>query len=611
MHNEQRGFALPTVLIAGTLMLIVLMSGLVAATSVRVSLTRQYFDQIAHEAAESGVIRAKECLRISDNVVTWSDTKPLQQNTDCAGEIVTTCGATIKTAACSVLTGSVYTTGYKVYADVDADAQDIIFRVEGSVNQVRQAGGSAVSKQTYNQWIAINTGVISAQYVQSGHLEVCGIFDGQTWCWGSNLDGRLGNNVSSSALTLAPIKVTRASGALLGKTDKMVAIADGTMCIVTTDDDIYCTGKGTSGQIGNGQNSSRSVPTKVTKPVGMTGTITHMTGMGAGFCAISDGDAYCWGSGYYGKLGNGSTANRNTPIKVSVIGRTASPSTPITEIASDSEAMHVCAIAQVSGSGRAYCWGYDGRGELGDNSTIANKSVPTAVDTSGVLSGKNLTMIVASGRYPETMVNGDQFPTDAEVVSCANARSGDAKRHCARTGQSCVLDSAGKMYCWGANQYGQSGGGSSDSNYSTLTPQWRRPVPYQVTTSGLNSKTITDIAVGRPAVCAYVGSEGLIYCWGFNDRGILGRGSSATSGGIYPNAATVAVQSPGLSGQTIQDLTGGVNRFCTLTTANSVKSAYCWGVGDSAGQLGTGVQQNSNAPIEASMLKKLRNPIIY
>ncbi len=589
-------------------MLIVLASALAVAASTRSSIWQQYYDQLAREAAESGLIYAVNCVKKNDFQITWDNTKPLRPNTDCNGTVTSSCAPTANTAGCSVITGSNYISSYAVYVDYNPATQQMVTRAEGSVSQVRKNGAALLYRQSLTQNALVDLSPVSAEYIESGYLQVCGIFDGNTWCWGTQGAGTLGNGVDSSAYLLTPVKMQRLSGALLGKQDKFVAISNNTTCVVTTDNQIYCTGQGSSGQLGNGTTTPSTTPVQVSKPGAMTGDITKIVAMNSGFCAISNGDLYCWGNGTYGRLGNNATSNSNVPIKTSVIGRTASPSRPVIDVASDSETFHVCAIAQVSGAGRAYCWGYDGRNELGDDATIANKSVPTLVDTSGVLAGKNLVQVGASGRYPDRIISNVLVPTDAQVNSCAAAESGADKRLCARTGQSCVLDTAGKVYCWGSNQYGQLGGGASQAAYSPVNPQWRQAAPIQVTTNGLSSKAITDLAVGRAATCGFVGSENKIYCWGRNDRGVLGRGPSVSQGVNYPEAAEVVAQTPGIAGQTIADLTGGLNRFCVVTT---VSNAYCWGANNSAGQIGDGTTTNRDAPTEAKMLKKLRPPIVY
>ena len=87
----------------------------------------------------------------------------------------------------------------------------------------------------------------------------------------------------------------------------------------------------------------------------------------------------------------------------------------------------VCAVAA---GGDAFCWGYDGYGQLG-NASVGTSSVPVAVDTSGVLAGQ--TLIQASlGWY-----------------------------------SACAVDSAGAAFCWGDNSYGSLDDGVSDGGSTT------------------------------------------------------------------------------------------------------------------------------------------------
>jgi len=86
MTQNKRGFALPTVLIASVVMLMVLVTAVSATTAVRSALENQRYTELAKTAADAGVVFAEACLRISDNAVTWSDAQPLKPNTDCNGE---------------------------------------------------------------------------------------------------------------------------------------------------------------------------------------------------------------------------------------------------------------------------------------------------------------------------------------------------------------------------------------------------------------------------------------------------------------------------------------------------------------------------------------------
>lgn len=93
-RNNEKGFALPTILITSVVMLIVLVSAVGAAGSVRMALDTQYYSQLAREAAEAGVVRAIDCLKNNGYTrqwmvsPTWDELRP---GSTCAG--LDSCGA--------------------------------------------------------------------------------------------------------------------------------------------------------------------------------------------------------------------------------------------------------------------------------------------------------------------------------------------------------------------------------------------------------------------------------------------------------------------------------------------------------------------------------------
>ena len=84
-RNYRGGFALPTVLIASVVMLIVLSVSVSSVAAVRTTLKTQYYEQLAKAAGEAGVAYAKACLAKNGNKPLWTDEKPLRPSTDCAG----------------------------------------------------------------------------------------------------------------------------------------------------------------------------------------------------------------------------------------------------------------------------------------------------------------------------------------------------------------------------------------------------------------------------------------------------------------------------------------------------------------------------------------------
>src|SRR5690606_17744511 len=128
----------------------------------------------------------------------------------------------------------------------------------------------------------------------------------------------------------------------------------GHTCAIATTGDAYCWGNGSSGQLGNGGNTNANTPVRVEAAPDM-----KFVAIDAGTfhtCAVATtGDAYCWGLGTEGQLGNGGNTNANTPTRVE-----ANPGTKF--IAIDAGGRHTCAIAT---TGDAYCWGLGTEGQLG------------------------------------------------------------------------------------------------------------------------------------------------------------------------------------------------------------------------------------------------------
>jgi alpha-tubulin suppressor-like RCC1 family protein len=118
---------------------------------------------------------------------------------------------------------------------------------------------------------------------------------------------------------------------------------------------------------------------------------TAATTIAAGYthaCMIRSGKAYCWGNNTYGELGNNSTASSSVPVAV-YTGGVLSGLT-LTQITAGNG--YTCALAS---TGAAYCWGYNVDGELGNGATLPGAQQNTPVAVSGSL---NFTQLSA-GEY--------------------------------------------------------------------------------------------------------------------------------------------------------------------------------------------------------------------
>ena len=87
-YERKKGFALPTVLLASVVLLMVLVAAVSATYALDNSVNNQKYSRLADAAAQAGTAFAQACLNNSKNDITWSDSKPLRPNTDCNGNVV-------------------------------------------------------------------------------------------------------------------------------------------------------------------------------------------------------------------------------------------------------------------------------------------------------------------------------------------------------------------------------------------------------------------------------------------------------------------------------------------------------------------------------------------
>lgn len=85
-QNNRRGFVLPAVVISGVFLLTMLALALQITAASNFALREQYYNQLAREAAESGINMARSCVKNNNGIAMWADTDKLRPNTDCTGQ---------------------------------------------------------------------------------------------------------------------------------------------------------------------------------------------------------------------------------------------------------------------------------------------------------------------------------------------------------------------------------------------------------------------------------------------------------------------------------------------------------------------------------------------
>jgi alpha-tubulin suppressor-like RCC1 family protein len=201
-------------------------------------------------------------------------------------------------------------------------------------------------------------------------------------------------------------------------------------------------------------------------------------------------------------LGRGPVGGSNQVVPAPITGTFT-----FTSIASG--AYHSCGLTE---TGAAYCWGRNNRGQLGDGTSGTDRGAPVPV---------------SGGLAFVALVGGAEH--------------------------TCGIATNGAAYCWGYNAFGQLGNASVPRFTSALTP---------VLVDG--GHTFASLGTGDSHTCG-VTASGSGYCWGWNQNGQLGDGSTESSRG---SPAPVA------GGLQFTAIVGGRDHSCGLTTTGS---AWCWG----------------------------------
>ena len=394
----------------------------------------------------------------------------------------------------------------------------------------------------------------------AGGSHTCALLSsGAVKCWGSNGNGQLGIGVSSTRIT--PIDVVGLSSGIA-----MINAAGTASCAVTSGGGVKCWGENSSGQLGDGTTLNRPSPVDV---IGINDVRKAVTS-GSHSCALTNsGSVLCWGANYYGQLGDGTTTGHLQPAAVSGLN------SGVIDIAVNY--YHSCALLS---SGTVQCWGYNGSGQVGDNSTL-NRLTPVAVyGLSGVqaisLGSSHSCALLTNGVVNCWGYNGDgQLGNGSKTNSLIPVTSigldVGVSAISAGTYHTCAVLTTGALSCWGYNAYGQLG---NDSFVSSSTA---------VAVSGLESG-VSGVAANYYHTCA-VTTAGVAKCWGANYYGELGDGTTlnhATPVDVVGLDGTLlAAGNTEVTEKALAIALGGAHS-CVLTGTKGVK---CWGA-NYAGQLG-------------------------
>ena len=402
---------------------------------------------------------------------------------------------------------------------------------------------------------------------------------GRAWAWGAGDEYQLGNGENS--LRTRPTRVDmRALPA--GVTFARVAAGVNHSVAVDTEGAVWTWGdNGVAGALGDDSAQTyRERPTRI-DPASFAGDPTFVD-VAAGYevtCVLSkeEGEVWCWGEGSRGQLGRGETTDSDVPVQVDLSALGAAGRTARHLVAGRSHAF------VVDDQGGVWAWGNDASEQLGTAATATDATTPVAV-------------VVPSG---------------VDVVALA------ADDH-----HSVLLDADHRAWTWGSGANGELGIAVTTTDAATAQPVrtileptftrvdagvataaalddadrtwiWGDAIygmasptdrPVLVDTASLPDGVVfTDLAVGSGHVLALDGA-GALWAWGGNGSGQLGTGTTSPSG------VPVRVAAPG--GVTFTRIAAG-EAFSLARAADG--TVWSWGRG-ADGVLGQGTTSDVLVP---------------
>jgi len=309
--------------------------------------------------------------------------------------------------------------------------------------------------------VSVIGGITNWSQVSAGVNHGLGVTsNGIAYAWGLNgYDSRLGNGETGYITSKSsPVSVVG------GITNwSQVSAGQRHSLGVTSNGIAYGWGYNGNGRLGDGTTTTRSSPVSVIGGITNWAQVSASTSHSLG--VTSDGIAYAWGYNGQGRLGDGTTTSRGSPV--SVIGGITNWS----QVDAGAGAGHSLGVTS---DGIAYGWGYNGQGRLGDGTTTDRSS-------------------------PVSVIGGI---TNWSQVSAGNLHS-------------LGVTSDGIAYGWGFNGYdgrlgiGEFGSGTSKSS------------PVSVI-GGITNWSQVDAGAGHSLG---VTSNGIAYAWGLNSFGPLGDGT--------------------------------------------------------------------------------------
>jgi alpha-tubulin suppressor-like RCC1 family protein len=337
-----------------------------------------------------------------------------------------------------------------------------------------------------------------------------------------------------------------------------VAVGTSHACAVRGDSSWSCWGDNSFGQIGNPAASSPQLtPLPVTGLPGGEWTVASMAAGGSHTCVALQAprNVYCWGANGNGQLGIGSASGPSPTVNVPAFSGA---------LALAAGGSHTCALMP---DHSVACTGFNGSGQLGTGDTV-DRATPEPVnglaDVSGIAAGQWFTCAIVGGDshvecWGNKLGHGNVYPDDFQLTPAPVADLSGVASLAAGSAHVCALMQDTSVRCWGLNNYGELGDGTTNGSLEVPTAVVQS---CSGTTDPLTN--VRQVAVGWSHSCALM-LDGTVQCWGRNDLGELGDGTD-----VFSRSCPAPVQF-------LTDVTA-LSTMALSTCSLAPKGISCWGV---------------------------------
>jgi alpha-tubulin suppressor-like RCC1 family protein len=392
--------------------------------------------------------------------------------------------------------------------------------------------------------------------------------NGRVWGWGNNNSGQIGNNGTATGSTPVSILGTV-------KTFCQIMAGNGSSLAIDKNGRVWGWGSNSFGQLGDNSITARLTPVSI---LGTVKTFCQIKAGGGNYSLAIDknGRVWGWGSNSFGQLGDNSITSKRTPVSVAGTVKT------FCKIGTGNQ--HTLAIDK---NGRAWGWGFNSGGELGDNS-ITQRNTPVSVlgavkTFCEISAGASHSLAIdKNGRVWGWGFNGGGQLALTGIISVFTpvTITGATKTFCqisAGDGFSMAIDKNGRAWSWGNNTGGKLGINSLISQNSPVSVLGAIRTFCKIVGGGAIASTAFSLALDK---------YGRAWSWGFNGVGQLGINSTTSQ--LTPVSVLGAVK-------TFCEISNGVNQPFALAIDKNGR-LWSWGVNGN-GQLGDGTSISKLTPV--------------